>query len=306
MSSYINRYTALLTFTTILIAALLFDAGGPVLGQGPDPEPTLGGDSAADYLARATHFAYTVFDTPAAIADATAAINLDPALLDAYILRGQQFLWMSMPVQAAADFNEALKLDPDSTAALVGRAEALFFNPFLGADIALAQADLNRALDLDSDNAAALTLLGLLAFNVALEIDEADALFARAIEADPAYARAYMERATAQALRGRGSAEALSNIQQAADLWGDSPFGVNARAIWLLDTGDTEAGWDEYQRGIAQFPHFPLLYSWASARAGDISDQLALISAAVDLAPESPILLLARGTLYGNNREFDL
>lgn len=307
-----KRYSGFVTVASLMV--VLFGVvltASPVLSQGPAPTPTLGGEDADAFLERARYFAYTAFDTPAAIADASAAIERDPDLLDAYVLRAEQYLWSLMPVQAAADFSRALELEPDSVEARVGRAAAASFDPFLAANIPQAQADLEYALELDPDHAGALTTQAKLIYNVDLDFNQAEVLLSQAIESDPGYAPAYLERALTQVLRQRGAASTLNDLQMAADLFGESPFAYYTRAVKFMDSGQPDAGVEEFQRALERFPNFPLLYFWAGNNAGSaysglsVTEQIAFYSAGLEIAPESPLLYVARGQAYTVNREYD-
>jgi tetratricopeptide (TPR) repeat protein len=110
---------------------------------------------------RLTRTAVQTRSLPAKVESATRAIEEDDSYVDAYVVRGQTFLRIAVPVaagttlradekgsyveRAIADFTRALTLDPGSTWALLGRGDAYA----LQARPEEAAADYERILTLD-------------------------------------------------------------------------------------------------------------------------------------------------------------
>ena len=63
-----------------------------------------------------------------AIEEYTGAIELDAALADAYIARGQAYYFVNRNLMAVSDYSRAIELAPESTAAYYGRGWAHLAN----------------------------------------------------------------------------------------------------------------------------------------------------------------------------------
>jgi tetratricopeptide (TPR) repeat protein len=80
-----------------------------------------------------------------AIGEYTAAIELAPDLVDAYLARGQAYYFKDGGLMAVSDYSEAIELDPESTAAYYGRGWANLANRAYDAAIS----DFTKAIGLD-------------------------------------------------------------------------------------------------------------------------------------------------------------
>jgi tetratricopeptide (TPR) repeat protein len=80
-----------------------------------------------------------------AISEYTAAIELAPDLVDAYLARGQAYCFKDRSLMAVSDYSEAIELDPESTAAYYGRGWAHLANRAYDAAISA----FTKAIELD-------------------------------------------------------------------------------------------------------------------------------------------------------------
>ena len=125
-------------------------------------------------------------DYQAAIEWSNNALDLNPLLLSAYVLRGAAYSRKGDYDQAIADYNRAIELAPDNVAAHVNRG-----NAYSGkGDYDRAIADYDRAIELDPDDADAHGNRGV-AYAYKGDYDLAIADYERAIELDPNHAGAY-------------------------------------------------------------------------------------------------------------------
>lgn len=123
--------------------------GGEASAKTPDAAP--GPDEpkdAAGYVRRAAA-SRTRLNFPAAIADLTKAIALEPAEPDHYLQRAQLYAATGQSARALADYGEVLKRKPGSVPALTGRG-ALYA---AANDAEHARADLSAALKAAPDDA---------------------------------------------------------------------------------------------------------------------------------------------------------
>jgi tetratricopeptide (TPR) repeat protein len=124
-----------------------------------------------------------------AIADLSAAIQLDPKLSEAYRLRGTAWnLFKGRPDKAMADFNEAIRLDPMSASAYMDRSRARGVG-----EEDKSMADLNEAIRLDPKLTDAYIMRGH-EWSFRKNFDRAISDLSEAIRLDPRSARAYSSR----------------------------------------------------------------------------------------------------------------
>lgn len=113
-------------------------------------------------LARGMVEHYVSGDWDKAIQQFDRAIELDPKLLDAYLLRADARLRKRDYARALADASAATRMDPSSSLALTLQAEGRYFSTLdasnRSGDRAGALQDLDRALGLDPSNGRALAL----------------------------------------------------------------------------------------------------------------------------------------------------
>jgi tetratricopeptide (TPR) repeat protein len=142
-----------------------------------------------------------------AIAEFDKAIELDPNYTAAYANRGNVYSQIGQHDKAIADCNKAIELDPDD-AEVYGNRAAVYSH--MG-EHDKAIADYNKAIELDPNYAQAYYNRGI-AYSSLGEYDKAIADYTKAIELNPNYAKAYYNRGLAYKAQGR-EAEAMADFQ---------------------------------------------------------------------------------------------
>ena len=154
-----------------------------------------------------------------------AARSVDPSAYDAY-LKGSYYLYNSETTipgplkQAKANFEEAVRKDPNFSPAYSGLANVYLYLVLLGQEkisaeegFAKAREDVAKALELDPGNAEAYDVLGQVKWRADLDWNAADRAFNQALALAPSYSCALEDRALFLAFMGR-SAEALAEIEK--------------------------------------------------------------------------------------------
>jgi tetratricopeptide (TPR) repeat protein len=140
---------------------------------------------------------------PAAIAEGTKAIDLNPALTDGYYNRGLAYESAKQPAKALADYSKAIEHDPT-----------------------LAEAYNNRG-----------KLYGTLGqYELALSD------LSKAIELRPGDAEAYVNRGTVNSLLGR-KPQAVADYTKALDITPSDPDVLRGRAVAAFGAGDLDLAW---------------------------------------------------------------
>jgi TolB-like protein/DNA-binding winged helix-turn-helix (wHTH) protein/Flp pilus assembly protein TadD len=151
--------------------------------------------------------------------------TVDPEAYDAY-LKGSYYLYNSQIIvpellnQAKANFEEALRKDPNFSPAYSGLANAYLYLVFVGQGQVLAEEgfakakeDVRKALELDPENAEAYDVLGQLKWHADLDWNAADRAFNQSLALAPSYSCALEDRALFLAFMGR-SAEAFAEVEK--------------------------------------------------------------------------------------------
>jgi tetratricopeptide (TPR) repeat protein len=147
---------------------------------------------------------------------------------------------------ALADFNQALRLDPDSAPAHDGRGRADWFQP----DRAII--DFDAAIRLDPDFAHAYADRGA-AYRLKRDPDRAIADLDRAIQLDPKNAKAYATRALAY--RDKGDLDrAIADFSTAIGLDPRDHFAVFDRGLVYQKKGDLDRALADYDTAIERGP----------------------------------------------------
>ena len=184
----------------------------------------------------------------AASAELTRALELDPALVEAHVVRARASLLDLDLESAIADANSALAVDPRSAAAFEVRARARG----RGGDWSGALEDATSAVTLDSSLARAFVVRAEARVELGqLELAEADA--ARALATDPALVAAWRIRARVAGERGEPS-EAIEHATRAIAL---DPRDVDTwlvRAEAFAARLELAAAIDDCDRAIALDP----------------------------------------------------
>lgn len=179
----------------------------------------------------AGHLRAQAFD--AAIADADAAIALDPAYADAWYYRGYAHEESGRASEAARDFDQAIALGLQPGAAFRARGRLKFLN----GDFAGAYDDFAQILTATPDDAEAWRLRGASAA-VLERFDVAESDFSRAIALNPEDQRAFSGRGYVRYLTSR-YAEAAADLKRALQ---DRPEGLKAAFLYLAMVRASDAG----------------------------------------------------------------
>ncbi|MGC1452353.1 MAG: winged helix-turn-helix domain-containing protein [Candidatus Sulfotelmatobacter sp.] len=149
---------------------------------------------------------------------------VDPEAYDAY-LKGSYYLYNSQITvpglnQAKANFEEALRKDPNFSRAYSGLANAYLYLVFLGPGqlsaeegYRKAKESVSKALELDPENAEAYDVLGQLKWHADFDWNAADRAFNQSLALSPNYSCAHEDRALFLAFMGR-SADALAEVEK--------------------------------------------------------------------------------------------
>jgi TolB-like protein/DNA-binding winged helix-turn-helix (wHTH) protein/Flp pilus assembly protein TadD len=150
---------------------------------------------------------------------------VDPEAYDAY-LKGSYYLYNSQitvpgPLSLAkANFEKAVRKDPNFSDAYSGLANAYLYLVFFGQGqisaaegYSKAKEDVSKALELDPENAEAYDVLGVLKWHADLDWSGADQAFNQSLALAPSYSCALEDRALFLASMGR-SAEALAEVER--------------------------------------------------------------------------------------------
>lgn len=187
-------------------------------------------------------------DNDRALADYNEAIKLDPNNAKAYNNRGNLYDDRGDRDRAIADFNQAIKLDPTFAVAYNNRGTA-YSNK---GDNERALADYNAAIRIDPKYAEPVANRG------GVYLDKHDyaraiAEFTLAIRVDPKFANAYNGRCLARALVGRELREALADCDESLRL-GPTPDIYNTRGFVQLKLGAFARAIADYSAAIEKKP----------------------------------------------------
>jgi tetratricopeptide (TPR) repeat protein/predicted aspartyl protease len=199
---------------------------------------------------------------PAAIADLTKAIELEPANPAHYLERAQMYAASGRPELAIADYGDVLKREPGSSPALLGRG-ALYAAAH---DAEHARADLSAALKAAPDDGA--TLLTVASVYSASDLHEdALTLYDRWLQAHPLSARpswkstALREQITAlngacwsRAVLKRDLDAALADCDAAIDLQPEMAAVLDSRGLVHLKRGEYDLAIADYDAALKLSP----------------------------------------------------
>jgi tetratricopeptide (TPR) repeat protein len=253
-----------------------------------------------EYMARATRLS-GASQYAEAIADADAALKLDPKSAKAMTLRGATRALMQDEDGAMADFDAALVLDRRDTAAHSGRAGIFMARK----DYASAIAAWTRVLDIDPVHATARQMRGNAYFvkgDKELGLD--DAMANAALQPDSMAAALFL----GQAYAGNGQEDkALETLRAAAEKWSDDGDmqAEMAMALWSCRGREEVCAKRRveavqfFDKAIALKPSVKLYVDRAQARPqSDRAGKYADLDAALALQPDSDAVLLARASTY--------
>lgn len=185
-------------------------------------------------------------DTVAALNDIETALGINKNAVNGYIMRSDIAINRDQDfTQAAADMDEAIKLQPRLAGLYVNRAYLRYrLDDFFGA-----MADFDYAIQLDPINEAAIFNRALLEMETAAN-DKALLDLDRLIELDPSNTRAYYNRSIVNSLKGRYR-EAIADISKVVDEVPELPDPYFMRSQFYYDLHDMAHAERDYKKGQA-------------------------------------------------------
>ncbi len=224
------------------------------------------------------------------------------ALKVAYQQRGRAQRDAERHEQALADYESALRLDPDHADSLAGRGETY---RILGEN-EKALASLDRAINLEPEKDWAIASRGQTYFAMGRH-DDAIADLTRVVELDPTYhwAITYRGLVRLQALRYD---EALADFNRAIELDGSSDWAIALRGDAYRRLNRYDEALAEFNRAIEIDPN----YDWSLGCRGETflamgrhDDAIADFSRAIEIDPEYLWAIVTRAQAYRDAQRFD-
>lgn len=208
--------------------------------------------TAEDYFLRGIS---RIDQVPAAMADLTRAIELNPNLMMAYRTRASLRAQMGDQAGAMRDFDAVLRLNPDRSDALDARAEMrLEWNDFNGAI-----ADLTEAIQL-SPQTPELLFNRAMAYNRMGSFQASVDDFTAGIALQPKDAVAYRERGRSY-LGLQQLPNALKDFNRSIELDASSATAYDLRCFVQMGMARYQAAMNDCNRAIALNPKFALAYA---------------------------------------------
>jgi tetratricopeptide (TPR) repeat protein len=237
-----------------------------------------GRDQAASYTNRGNGYR-DKNDLDRAIADFNEAIRLDPNLAMAFLGRGIAFSDKGDNDRAIADFNEVIRLDPNFARAFTVR--GIVFSA--KGDLDRAIADLNEAIRLDPEDATAFLGRGV-AYRAKGDNDRAIADYSESIRLDPESTRAFQNRASAYHAKGDND-RAIADFSEAIRLDPKSSQAYFARGRLYLFAGSVEKALADFNQASAHAPENAYLALWVdiASQRNNLPSRLAQTSSRIDM-----------------------
>jgi tetratricopeptide (TPR) repeat protein len=209
-------------------------------------------------------------------------------LADLYVARGTAYLARVDYGQALADFNAAIKIDPNNAAAYRARGEVAHFHP----DIAIA--DFDTAIRLDPNDAKAYIDRGA-AYRASGQLDRAIADFDTAIRRDPKAAAAYTGRGLARRAKGELD-QAIADYDEAIKIDPQGRFVHLDRGAAYQAKGDLDRAIVDYDEEIRLGPVTRAyeLRAGAYRQKGDLDRAIADAGEAIRRNPDDAVALRER------------
>lgn len=192
----------------------------------------------------------------------TEAIEANPKLTPAYVLRGLANLARNKPDEAIADYGKAIELSPDDERPRLLRASVYQSRK----DFDKAIADLDFAVKKNPKNAELLTTRGI-CYAQKGDDDRAFADFDSAVKADPKDVHGWQLRGSAYAEKGEKE-KALTDFKEAINVDPNNAATYLYRAQLYLVESEPEAALQDLEEVMQRAPNFPGAandYAWTLA-----------------------------------------
>jgi tetratricopeptide (TPR) repeat protein len=233
-----------------------------------------------------------------AIADFTEAINLDPDMQTAWMLRGRAlYASVSHVISVGENFSS------------VGATHTIGYEMLTEEKKAIhdrAIADFTQAIRLDQDNAKTYNERGNI-YDHKGDYDRAIADYNQAIRLNPDYASAYSNRGVAYLRKGDYD-RAIADYNQAIQLDPDEAVGYNNRGVAYRCKGDYDRAIADYNQAIRLDPDYASAYSnrgVAYDKKGDYDRAIADYNQAIRLDPDYTLAYYNRGVAYSLKGDYD-
>jgi tetratricopeptide (TPR) repeat protein len=234
-------------------------------------------------------------DNDRALADFNQAIKLQPDFTFAYFNRAAVYFTKQDYDRALADLNQTIKLQPNLALAYIKRGSVYYFK----SDLDSALADLNQAIKLQPNSAFFYSIRGEIYTNR----DDADRAIAdlnQAIKLQPDLISAYLGRA-----RNYGNKKdydhAFADLNQAIKLAPDNAETYNARGWAYAQKGDFDRALADLNQALKLKPDEATFYDsrgFAYAGKGDDDRAIADYNQALKLKPNADYAYYHRGIVY--------
>ncbi|QDL11815.1 hypothetical protein DP114_31470 [Brasilonema sennae CENA114] len=297
--SYLTHFTVGLIRYTVSDWKQAITYFSEALEQGNDSNKALNQEIV--YFYRGTSYFYKK-DYDRAIADYNQAIKLDPNDAQAYNNRGISYFYKKDNNRAIADYNQAIKLDPNYAEAYNNRGNSYGNKK----DDDRAIADYNQAIKLDPNLAQAYYNRGYSYANKK-DYDGAIADYNQAIKLDPNYAHVYYNRGLSYFYK-KDYDGAIADYNQAIKLDPNYAQAYNNRGNSYGNKKDDGRAIADYNQAIKLDPNYAQAYYNRGNLYGNKKDDgraIADYNQAIKLDPNLAQAYYNRGLSYVNKKDYD-
>lgn len=241
-------------------------------------------------------------DNDRAIADFEQAIKLKPDSVVPYFNRASAYSVKSDYDRAIADINQVIKLQPDLAIAYLKRASIHYFKN----DYNLSLADINQAIKLQPDLAFAYGIRGEI-YRKKGDYDRAIADFNQALKLQPDSAEIFNSRGVTYSRKGDYT-DAIADFNQAIKLKSDYAEAYIQRAITYKKQGDFARTIADFNQALKVKPDHAEAYNargFAYAENGDYDRAISDINQALKLKPDEANYYDSRGFAYAGKGNYN-
>jgi tetratricopeptide (TPR) repeat protein len=238
-----------------------------------------------------------------ALADYNQALKINPDLALAYVNRGLVYYNQKKWELALADYNQAIKINPDYANAYLNR--GVLYGEQKKWELALA--DYNQAININPDDADAYNNRGIL-YKEQKKWELALADYNQAIKINPDYADAYNNRGILYGDLKKWEL-ALADYNQAIKINPDDAKAYYNRGNLYSDLKKWELALADYNQAININPDYAKAYMGRGVLYGEQKKwELALAdyNQAININPDFDLAYLNRGVLYYEQKKWEL